>query len=707
MVFAWLLLTLTGILVRGVVWNRMTRSLDASGEATHLEESLTQLSSALQDAENSERGYLLTGNEGYLEPFKETEATLSTDFNKLAENAKQDPAVEKDLLELRGLTEIEMGEIQEAIKLRRDKGLKEALAVVNTGKGKETMEKIRKVMWQMRQRRMNIFSSAWSNTRQNLDWVQSTGQAIGFLGLGAGLFALYLVRVSFVQERARWKLVEEKLRAEKIVVEKSAYLANMSHELRTPMNAILGFGELLQSETLSTRQAQYVNAIRASGVSLLQLINDVLDLSKLEAGKLELHLEPTDMQEICEFLQTMFGQQAAVKRLRLKLEQDPMPRALLLDRLRLRQVLVNLVSNAMKFTPKGHVGLHIHWQPNGEDRSRGSLLIEVEDSGIGISPEKQEEVFKPVVQAETHHQLENQGTGLGLSIVQRLTLAMGGTVSLQSAVGGGSVFRLQFKDVAVSTRLPVSDALEPESAVDFNDFKPVTILAVDDNAINRDLMSGLFAGSHHRLLVAANGAEALKAIQEMKPDLVLLDIRMPVMDGRATLAEIRKLPGLELLPVVAVTASSHADDEQDLRSHFSGFIRKPFSRQTLYKELAQYLPRSQRRREPPRGGPASGGAPALLATARRADTRDSAVAELCLLQRNQWPRLRDSLAINETLAFAQKLREIGQTMESKRLTTYADRLASDAETYAVGDLERSLAEFPALVHSLEENGESN
>src|SRR5512142_3125070 len=188
-----------------------------------------------------------------------------------------------------------------------------------------------------------------SNQLQQITWVA------GLLGVGAGLFALYFYRVDYRQERARRELLEEKLRAEQAVVEKSAFLANMSHEIRTPMNAILGFTELLEPEGLTPRQSEYVRAIRDSGASLLQLINDILDLSKLEAGKLELHAEPTDMRDSCEFLRTVFGQQAAKKSLQLKFEVSPdLPHALLLDRIRIRQVLVNLLGNAVKFTERGH-----------------------------------------------------------------------------------------------------------------------------------------------------------------------------------------------------------------------------------------------------------------------------------------------------------------------------------------------------------------
>jgi signal transduction histidine kinase len=295
------------------------------------------------------------------------------------------------------------------------------------------------------------------------------------------LVALYLARISFLQEKEQLRLWEAKLRAEKTAVEKSAFLANMSHEIRTPMNAVLGFSELLEGERLTPKQAQYVRSIRASGTALLELINNVLDLSKMEAGKLELRLEPTDLQETFAFLRTMFAQQAMVKSLNLKFEAQAVPHALLLDRLRLRQLLINLIGNAIKFTGRGEVSVRAQWEPNPGDRSRGSLLLEVKDTGLGISPAKQQEIFKPFVQSNISRNLEHQGTGLGLSIAQRIAQLMNGSITLESAEGVGSTFRVKLADVEISARLPASDLTEPAGAADFNDFAPALVLVVDDN----------------------------------------------------------------------------------------------------------------------------------------------------------------------------------------------------------------------------------
>ena len=298
------------------------------------------------------------------------------------------------------------------------------------------------------------------------------------------------------------------------------------------------------------------------------------------------------MRDSCEFLRTVFGQQAVTKSLQLQFELSPnLPRALLLDRLRLRQVLVNLLSNAIKFTERGCVKTRVSWESQEDGRS-GTLLIDVEDTGIGIPAEELEEVFKPFVQAESRQTAEKEGTGIGLTIVKRLTELMGGSLTVESTVGQGTVFHLRFANVPVSGRLPVGDHAEPGGAVDFNDFAPATLLVVDDNQTNRALMAGIFEKTHHQVLFANNGREALACLEKAKPDVVLLDIRMPVMDGRTALAEIRKQASLVSLPVIAVTASSKAGEEKELQSQFSGYIRKPFSRQTLFLALAQFLQRA-------------------------------------------------------------------------------------------------------------------
>jgi CheY-like chemotaxis protein len=373
---------------------------------------------------------------------------------------------------------------------------------------------------------------------------------------------------------------------------------------------------------------------------------------------------------------------------------------LLLDRLRLRQVLVNLLGNAIKFTERGFVKTRVSWhsEKNGET---GTLLIDVQDTGIGIPADKLEEVFQPFVQADSRRMAEREGTGIGLTIVKRVTKLMGGSLTVESTVGQGTAFHLRFPDVPVSRLSPVGDHAEPGRAVDFDDFAPAVFLVVDDNQANRALMAGIFERTHHRVLFANNGQEALDHLKQGRPDVVLLDIRMPVMDGRTTLAEIRKQAKMASLPVIAVTASSKAGEEHELRAQFSGFIRKPFSRQTLFLALAQFLQKAS----PESGLESPDPAETLQSIPIAAPNQAAQWRELALELRQQqadiWPTLRDSLAVNETRTFAHKLFLLGQSAQCAPLATYAATLTTFADSYAIGQMEHHLAAFPKLVESIE------
>ena len=683
----WLVITVASVVIGAAAWTRFSHTIDTAAQTEEFRHSMNHIVSALQNAEVSQRNYLLTGKEGYLNVFTNAENTFPKEFDRLAEFVLPDQARRKEMLELRALIEVIMGELRQGIALRREKGFDSAATFVNPDQGKATLEHLREIIAKVDS---DPLSARAESTKRQMKAVHLTTLLGGLLSIGTGLFALYFYRIDFLQERAQRELLEEKLQAEKAVVEKSAFLANMSHEIRTPMNAILGFTELLEPEGLTSKQSEYVRAIRDSGASLLQLINDILDLSKLEAGKLELHPEPTDMRDSCEFLRTVFGQQAAKKSLQLKFELSPnLPPALLLDRVRLRQVLVNLLGNAIKFTDRGSVLARVSWDAPA-DASSGTLLIDVEDTGMGIAPDRLQEIFKSFVQADPRRDAEKQGSGLGLAIVKRLVAIMDGTLTMESMVAKGTIVHLRLPKVPISVRLAAGDHAEPGGAVDFNDFVPAIMLVVDDNETNRNLMAGMFEKTHHQLRFASNGKEALDSLEKVKADVVLLDIRMPVMDGHTALAEIRKQPALDLLPVIAVTASSQASEETKLRTQFTGYVRKPFSRHTLYQELAQVLHRVS-----PTDGPIPAPPP------EQAAEWHAMALELRGLLETEWPALRDSLAINENRAFAQKLQNLGAAAHCDALTTYAARLARLCETYSVKSLERSLAEFPKLIESIE------
>jgi CheY-like chemotaxis protein len=275
---------------------------------------------------------------------------------------------------------------------------------------------------------------------------------------------------------------------------------------------------------------------------------------------------------------------------------------------------------------------------------------------------------------------------------------MGGTVTVASAPEQGSAFSLRFPDVPVSPRLPASEKSVTTGEVDFNDLRPATLLVVDDQETNCQLIAGMLAGSHHRLVFGSSGAEAVAKSREFQPDVLLLDVRMPGMDGDEALAEIRKTPGLEFLPVIAVTAASLTNEENARKEQFSGYVRKPFSKHELFEELADFLPRHSKPESPRENAAAS---PTRRASAAASPAPKELAAQLRRLLMEPWPALRDSVAVHESKEFARGLEDLGQRWQCEPLVGYAQKLLRDAENYAVTDLEKHLGEFSVLVEQLD------
>ncbi|MEN9675592.1 MAG: hypothetical protein RIS76_1488 [Verrucomicrobiota bacterium] len=701
-VVLWLTLSIAGVVMAWLTWKELADHVDRGVQMAIFNESLDRVFFSLQDVETGGRGFALTGLEVFLEPQVTAERDLPAHFSKLSELAWTDRDLLQQVLALQGLADVELSIMSRTLDERRRGGLAAGAASIETQKGRVVMDRIRSLVMRMRSSRQNVLTASGDTTRMRLRRANLTSLGAGILGVGLGFFAFYLARESLQHERRERELAEAKLRAEHTSDQKSTFLANMSHEIRTPMNAIIGFTELLGGELREPRQQRYLRSIRTASDSLLQLINDVLDMSKIEAGVLELHLEPTDPQEICAFLHTVFDEQVARRGVDLTCETaEDLPRALLLDRTRLRQVMVNLVGNAAKFTEKGFIQSRFTWEPQGDSRSQITLLVEVEDSGIGIPQDRLDAIFHPFVQADGRRPQEKAGTGLGLAIVRRLTEMMGGRVVVASVVGQGTIFHLRIPDVAISARLASSPiaTLPIERPADFNTLKAAHLLIVDDHQPNRELIAGLFTGTHHRLDFGVNGREAVALSRSLKPDVVLMDIRMPVMDGRAALLEIRATPGLELLPVIAVTASSFAAEEVDLRRHFSGYVRKPFTTQALFDELALFLPRV-----PAATTSASPSAEALPPeSASESTTRWTEMnVALHALESSDWPGVRDSMAMSEVHGFAARLKLLGEAAGCAPLTRYSAALKGLAEAYDAVGLEMELVRFPQLVSDIEQ-----
>jgi PAS domain S-box-containing protein len=383
-----------------------------------------------------------------------------------------------------------------------------------------------------------------------------------------------------------------KLAAERAMAAKSQFLANMSHEIRTPMNAILGFTRLLESENPTPTQADRLGKIDVAAQHLLVLIDDILDLSRIEAGGLRLEERDFELGQLFADVGSLIATGAGAKGLRLNMDLDHMPARVSGDVTRLRQALLNYANNALKFTHKGFITL----RTSLIDEDDGSILsrFEVEDSGIGIAPEILPRLFSTFEQADASITRRYGGTGLGLAITRRLAEAMGGQAGAESTPGVGSTFwftaRLKKSTGAWKNTVRQSSG---NFAAHFGARTHTRILLVEDNEINREVAVELLRAVGLNVLIAVNGRDALEKARVEPVDLVLMDVQMPVMDGMEATQEIRKLPGWETKPIVALTANVFSEDRRAcLEAGMNDFVTKPVDPVQLYATLARWLPQA-------------------------------------------------------------------------------------------------------------------
>jgi len=385
-------------------------------------------------------------------------------------------------------------------------------------------------------------------------------------------------------EQANARLVQANERLTEANRAKSEFLARVSHELRTPLNAIIGFSELLRdpaSRALSPEQCEFLSDIHSSGEHLLRLINDILDLSKIEAGKMELHRATTDVPRALRDAAAMLRAQAAQKGLALEVVTAPEARAALVDPGLFRQVLVNLLSNAVKFTPQGGA---VRLTARVEDRD---LVAEVKDTGIGIASADVSRVFEEFYQVDGSYARGYGGTGLGLALVRRMVELHGGTIEVETAPGLGSCFTVRFPRAVVEP--PAPRAVDAQAHAERPGVTG-TVLVVEDNALNRKLVRNVLRARGHRVLEAATGEEALALLDRDPVDLVLMDLQLPGMDGLEVSRRIAADPRLAGTPIVALTAHAFEEDEARAReAGCVGYIAKPIRLAEFPSQVETYL----------------------------------------------------------------------------------------------------------------------
>ncbi|MCP4697754.1 MAG: response regulator [Gammaproteobacteria bacterium] len=480
---------------------------------------------------------------------------------------------------------------------------------------------------------------------------------------------------------------------------KSEFLTNMSHEIRTPMNAIIGFSELLATLITDKKQQTYLQSIQGAGKTLLTLINDILDLSKIEAGKLEMHYEASDPRMLFDEIKQIFSLKALTKKLDFIVDIDTsLPYALVLDETRLRQVLLNLVGNAVKFTEKGRITLSVRKIDKEHDHGKADLLISVEDTGIGIPKNQQTLIFESFRQQNGQSTRKYGGTGLGLSISKRLVEMMNGEISVKSVAGAGSVFQVTLRNVTVSAACATKTRAAP-SGLKKTVFARARVLVVDDAESNRNLISEWLIQANLEVAMAENGRQALLLAEEYQPEVIFMDLRMPVMDGYEAAKELKKNQQTRKIPIIALTAFVISEEEKTkLKAHveFDGCLFKPVTMDELFGELSRHL-------APAEKSAASSPRHIELLEKQEEETISDPDGLARILEEEILPAYQepdggfDMDAIEE---FAQKLLELGKKHQVRGLRDYASRLLEYLDSFDLENIIAALVEFPQIVKRL-------
>jgi signal transduction histidine kinase/PleD family two-component response regulator len=483
---------------------------------------------------------------------------------------------------------------------------------------------------------------------------------------------------------------------------KSEFLANMSHEIRTPMNAVLGYAELLGFMVEDKTQRNYIESIKSSGRSLLTLINDILDLSKIEAGKLELKFEYVNSQAFFSEFEQIFSLRLSEKGLKFILDiSSGTPEGIYIDDARLRQIILNLIGNAVKFTEKGSIRLKVYTEnPQMIKYSKGKieefidLIIEVTDTGVGISQEMRTEIFNPFVQGQGHSIKKYGGTGLGLAITQRLVQLMNGTIELDSLLNKGSSFKIKIPGVSYLRdfgKRTEEIQLDPADIV----FEKATIIVADDIEHNRKYLIDALKNTNIEIVEAEDGEEALSLAKRRVPDLIITDIRMPILNGYDLLEKLKSDDALKHIPVIAYSASVMKDQKDRIReSEFTGLLIKPVQVTELYLELMNNLQyKSTRNTETEQ-------IKSEISYAKEIIDLTGLIHTLDILCNDIWQTFHTRQPIDEIMNFGNQLIMLGNDHNAKVIKEYGEELVNSAESFNIEAIINLIRKFPGLIDLL-------
>jgi two-component system sensor histidine kinase EvgS len=476
----------------------------------------------------------------------------------------------------------------------------------------------------------------------------------------------------------------------------------MSHEIRTPLNAVLGYAELLGFMLEDKIQRDYIESIKSSGRSLLTLINDILDLSKIEAGKLELQFEYVNSQSFFSEFERIFSLRLSEKELKFILEiSSGTPAGIYIDDARLRQIILNLIGNAVKFTEKGSIRLKVYTEnPQITNYSKGKaeefidLIIEITDTGIGISKDMQEEVFNPFTQGQGQNVKKYGGTGLGLAITQRLVQLMNGTIDLDSQLNKGSSFKIKIPGVSYLRdfeKRTEEIKLDPADIV----FEKATIIVADDVEHNRKYLIDALRNTKIEIVEAGDGQEALFLARKIIPDLIITDIRMPILDGFGLLNKLKSDDALKHIPVIAYSASvMKAQKDRIRKSEFTGLLIKPVQVTELYLELMNNLPYKSTKAHGPEQS-----VPEMNLTKEISDLT-GLIHSLDTRFKDNWMTFGIRQPIGEVRVFGNQLAKLGKDHNAAIITGYGEELAGAADSFNIEAILNLIRKYPGIVESL-------
>lgn len=479
---------------------------------------------------------------------------------------------------------------------------------------------------------------------------------------------------------------------------KSEFLANMSHEIRTPMNAILGFSELLKEELGDNQKyTDYINGIASSGRNLLDLINDILDLSKIEAGKMEIKYEAVNLRAVIDEIRDIFAIKTTEKGLGFDVVyDDKLPKSLLLDETRVRQILFNLVGNAVKFTDKGMVRVTVEAKDPYKEGSKIDLVLKVQDTGIGIEKSQQEIIFEAFQQKEGQSTRKYGGTGLGLSITKRLTEMMGGKIFLDSTPGIGSTFTVELYGVRIAAGVDTKHEHKPKQNVEYH-FKEGKILLVEDVETNRQVIQYFLKPFNFRIVEATNGQEAVEILEKFNPDVILMDLHMPIMDGYEAHKAIRENPNTAHIPIIALTASAIKEEVDEILRIFDGYLRKPVTKQQLLNELARFMQHTEEEKADEKSTIFTVQENLLekINSEMIADFEENILPEFHIVKK--------SLYISKIKQFADKLIKFGEKYNIEEAQSYGKEIIKQASTFRIDKIIGLFNDFQQFIEKININ----